>query len=557
MTDAKGMKPFTLQSHLNTLLDHLNELRHKQILDSDDPHYGGVVRPIYGLPDAKLDVHFANVCAYLLLGNITLDDHVIQQAHLALDHAMKMQRASGNVDLIEVNIDSGPDSAFTVQNLCHIFELAQDHSVDHPQWQPLLDKIETFIRRCIPGICSGGFHTPNHRWVIVSALVQAKAAFPDLDVVETVESYLAEGLDIDEEGFYLERSVGVYDGVNNRSLLMIGQHWDFPEALTAVQKNLTLDLHLLHSDGSAETGLSRRQDYSTREVPFMLINCYLLSHYLNPNPLFLQAAHTLWQKHQTAPKDMLWLTYALFKGGDPSPLPENVTLPTSFTRHFPFNGIWRVRRDLLSASVFQGVTRLLTLSYGQAELSSLKISHGYFGGAAGHFISDHLQVEDGQATIQSDGLGKLRRPAYELPLGKQVPPEQYNAMLAERSQNPLPPAKCALTFREIEAGFEIQYQTLFEMDNVATQLALDFPVGGIWETDNTALMPQAGQIIFLKQGRGAMRYGNDRIEINAGHQAHQIWALREAETAPNHVRVLLTFLTPVDFTFTLTGRRGL
>ncbi|MEZ4559903.1 MAG: hypothetical protein R2854_26260 [Caldilineaceae bacterium] len=39
-----------------------------------------------------------------------------------------------------------------------------------------------------PAYANGGFHTPNHRWVMAPALVQANAAFPDLDVADVVNA---------------------------------------------------------------------------------------------------------------------------------------------------------------------------------------------------------------------------------------------------------------------------------------------------------------------------------------------------------------------------------
>ena len=384
--------------------------------------------------------------------------------------------------------------------------------------------------------------------------MQAQAIFPDLEVAEVVNRYLAEGFDIDAEGAFLERSVGVYDAVNCRSLLMIAAHWDTPaaiEAIEAVRRNLTFDLHLLHADGSAETGLSRRQDYGTRAVPVSLIACYLLANRADPNPVFIQAALELWAKNTTPGSDALWLTYALFKCGDPAP--TSAALPADFARHFPHNGLWRVRRGPLSATFFQGVTRLLTFLYGQAELSSLKISQTYFGHETGWFISDELSPAGDAAVLRSEGRFNPRRPGYELPLGRPVPPEQYQALLAERPMRHLPPALSTLTATEIEGGLNLRYQTLDGIDGVAAQIAFDFPPGGIWETADTRLQPQAGQIIFLKQGLGTMRYGNHAIEIGPGAYGHGMWAMREAQTAPSHVRILLTYRLPVDVTVTLRG----
>jgi len=544
----------TLANLLTHLHHYIDEIRLWQITDQADPDYGGLVNPDYGLADAKVDGNFVTGCAFLFLGGLA-GSQLLAQTNLAADHLLKAQRDSGNIDLLSTNYDSPPDTAFTVQNLCGIFEIAQDRSLPDPQWQTLLEKVEIFIRRSVGGMLEGGFHTPNHRWVIVSALVQAKAIFLDLDVESTVEAYLGEGIDIDAEGAFIERSAGVYDAVNDRSLLMIAANWNFPAALAAVQRNLDFDLHLLHADGSAETGLSRRQDYGTREVPLSLVTCYLLSNHMAPNPVFVRAAHRLWEKSPSPRPDILWLAYALFKCGDPEPV--EAALPEDFMRHFPLNGIWRVRRGSLSASFFQGVTRLLTLTYGRAELSSLKISQTYFGHNTGRFISDSLTVEGDQAILRSEGQANPRRPGYELPLGRPVTPDQWQAMLPERALRRLPPALSTLTAQVVEGGFDLHYQTLAGLDRVAVQIALDFPPGGVWETADTRLQPQAGQVIFLKQGYGTMRYGNDVIRLGPGASGHGMWQMREAETAPDHVRILLTFRTPVDFTLHLRAYRGL
>ena len=539
------MEPLTLSTMLNAVQQYIEDTQHRQITDSTHPDYGALVNPEFDLPDAKMDGNYIAACALYVLGGNGDMEQILSSTNLAADHMLKAQRPSGNVDLWSVNYDSAPDTAFTVQNLCHIFELRNVRNITSPHWDSLLEKLETFIRRGVAGMTHSGFHTPNHRWVMVSAMVQAKTLFPDLDVEAAVKAYLDEGIDVDEEGAFIERSVGVYDAVTNRSLLMIAENWDCPDAIEAVERNLHFDLHLLHGDGTAETGLSRRQDYGTREVPVTLIPCYLLCNHVAPNSVFLQAAHTLWQKNQTARRDLLWLTYALFKCGDPAS--TEADLPENFARFFPQNGLWRVRQGPLSVTAFQGVTRLLTLSYGKAELASLKISQTYFGHETGRFISDSLTAVGNRAVLRSEGRFNPRRPGYELPLGKPVPPDQWQAMLQERRIRRLPPAVNTLAVQEVDGGVDLHYQTVDGLDGVAAQIAFDFPTGGIWETDTSRLMPQAGQVIFLKQGTGHMRYGTDEITISPGTYAHGMWAMREAETAPNHVRILLTLMTPLDF----------
>ena len=104
-------------------------------------------------------------------------------------------------------------------------------------------------------------------------------------------------------------------------------------------------------------------------------------------------------------------------------------------------------------------------------------------------------------------------------------------------------------------GLRCHYRTVDGMDGVTAQLALDFSPGGSWETTDTCVSTHAGQVIFLRQGYGAMRYGTDAIRVGPGADAHRMWAMRNAEQAPEHVRVLLTYRSPVDHVFTITCQR--
>lgn len=525
-----------------------------QITDHAHPDHGALCNPFCGIADPRLTGIFIANVAYLFLGTGKTDETLWEQAMWAADYLLRAQHPSGLIDLISVNYDSSPDTAFSVQDLCPIIEWGRERAATSRRWAELVDKLEIFARRAVPGLLSGGFHTPNHRWAITSALVQAKALFPELDVADTVEAYLAEGYDVNKEGAFTERSIGVYDAVVDRSLQFIAEYWDRPHALEVVEKNLDFNLYMLHADGTAETGLSRRQDYGTRVVPSGLASCYLVNHYHRPNPVFLQAAQTLYAGHTALTIDLRWLCYALLKCGNPQP--TVATLPEDFDRHFPLSGIWRVRRGLLSASFFEDVTRLMTLTFGQAELSGLKISQTYFGGNCGHFIGDSLTVAGNRAVLRSNGLRHPRRPGYELPLGRPVPPDKWDEMIAQRDLRHLPPIVGELTVTEVAGGFDLRYQTLDGLDGVAAQIAFDFPPGGVWETADTAIQPGAGQVIFLKRGHGTMRYGNDVIQIEPGAHAHKMWQMRSTEAAPDHVRVLLTFKLPVDHIVRLRVYQG-
>jgi hypothetical protein len=560
------MNALTLPSVLESLEQYIVATSARQITDPTHPNFGGVIRSDWGIADPShtTSTPFIVACALLYVAQVdgrtrlTLvspSDLLTRAAH-AIDYVLRVQRPSGLIDLQDCNYDSSPDTGFAVQSLCSALELGLPLAKSDPVYAALLDKLALFARMAVRGIRTGGFHTPNHRWVIASALAQAGALFPDLNVKPYIDAYLLEGFDIDAEGAYIEHSSGIYDSVCDRSLLLIADHWDCPAARPTVQANLNFDLHLLHADGSMETGLSRRQDYGTAVVPLGLAAAYLHYAAVVPNPLFAEAARWLWSKGDRQNTGAsVWMAYVLLKFGEPPP--ADVRLLDDFARFFPHNGLWRVRRGPLSASFFRGGTRLLNLRYGQAELSSIKISADYFGTAGGWFIGNSLDVQGGTATFRSEGLGRYRRPGYELPLGRPVPPDQFEAMLPQRQLRKLPPLTSTLLVKEVASGFDLRYQTLDGLDRVVSQIAFDFPPGGIWETDDTVLKPQAGQVLFLKGGHGTMRYGDDVIRIGPGADAHRIWAMRDSEQAPQHVRVLMTFMTPIDHAFSIRTYHGL
>lgn len=544
-----------------------------QITDPTHPDAGGIAPASTGIAEPGHVGTAAFVAASALCALAGDDDPaLLARATHAADYLLRAQRASGLIDLRSINHDSPPDTAFAVQQLAAALSVGRHQGRNDPDtlpagWGALAARLETFLQRAAHGVATGGFHTPNHRWVIAGATAQLAALFPDLApaLAAPLRAYLAEGFDADDEGAYLERSVGVYDAVTDRSLLLVAAHW--PDAAVvaaahaAVRANLDFNLHLLHADVTAETGLSRRQDAGTRAVPLALAAPYLHAGLALDEPRFVRAAATIWEastpdddRHRLV--DLLWLAWVAL--AQPAPLPDATALPAlpdTYTRLFARNGLWRVRRGPLSLSVFEGNTRILGLRYGDAELAALSISLSYFG--AGRFAADTLTTDGDTATLTYAGRGRPRRPGYDLPLGRPVPPEGWQAALAERDSIPRPPAAGELTVRALPDGCELHYRTTDGMDGTPAQVALDFAPGGVWETGDTALHPQPGQVLFLTEGHGTMRYGAYALTVGPGAGAHRVWAMREATPPPpGTVRVLLALLTPIDHTFTIRGVSG-
>lgn len=165
-----------------------------------------------------------------------------------------------------------------------------------------------------------------------------------------------------------------------------------------------------------------------------------------------------------------------------------------------------------------------------------------------------MEVTDEIITLLSSGLQKPNLPAYHLPLGRAVAPSEFGASIQARQHKSIPPARSKLQATPVEDGLLLKYTTLDGLDQVITQISLDFPAGGLWETDDTVVACHPGTILFLKKGYGRMRYGADAIEIGPGHGSHLDRNMRHSvRPSESAVRVLLTFTTPVEHTFYIRG----
>ncbi|GHH00095.1 hypothetical protein [Streptomyces lanatus] len=155
------------------------------------------------------------------------------------------------------NVQSPPDSAFTVNDVCDAHVLAVGAG---PELRDITAGLAEIAGAATGSLLTGGVHTPNHRWELCAALARLHRSFPDDRLLDRVEEWLAEGVDIDTEGLYSERSANYAAHVSNPSLLLLADVLDHADLLDAVERNLATTLDLIRPDGTVETVLSRRQD---------------------------------------------------------------------------------------------------------------------------------------------------------------------------------------------------------------------------------------------------------------------------------------------------------
>jgi len=176
-------------------------------------------------------------------------------------YALAGMQGTGGLFSSEGNIDSPPDTAFTINDLCSTVSLLDgaDDTVRN-RWSGIRQQLEDIALRAAPALATGGVHTPNHRWEVASALAGLNALWPDGRVRARAELWLDEGIDIDADGLYSERS-GIYAAeVTNPSLLNIARDLDRPQLRDIVLRNLRAYVGLVEDDGEVENLHSRRQD---------------------------------------------------------------------------------------------------------------------------------------------------------------------------------------------------------------------------------------------------------------------------------------------------------
>lgn len=191
------------------------------------------------------------------------NDLLLERGMLALKNAMELQHEDGSIDLPQTNFSCAATMAFTIFHMGPAMKLMRAFN-QHTAIEDEADALYTqFLNRAADGMLAGGFHTPNHRWVISSALSYCYNLLNRQDCLDEINLYLNEGMDCDEEGEYTERSAGTYNIICNNALIVLAQELNMPELLDHVRRNLHMVMKYIEPDNLINTLNSTRQDVGT------------------------------------------------------------------------------------------------------------------------------------------------------------------------------------------------------------------------------------------------------------------------------------------------------
>ncbi len=493
---------------------------------------------------------------YLMEGTrYYLDQHVLDCILKAADFARKSRRPSGNFDLLSTNFDSAPDTAFIVKSIAPVVRLARRNHVDQGA-QSISDALGEVIKVGSEGMIVGGFHTPNHRWVLVAALAMAKKLFPDLEVQTTIENYLRESIDVNEDGEYIERSTGVYNAIVNRSLIYAAEALSRPELLEPVRKNLDLSFHLLHGDATVVNSISLRQDRGNRSVPNSLADGYHALSHIDGNGFYASVADWLIAKGGNS---LVCLSNYALNPEWRENIVEREILPDSYSRFYFDSGLWRVRRKNLSATVASGLTTPFSLVCGSLELG-VKICSSYF--ATGQFKGERFQGETNKVKMRHLGRNEIYTEKdylggiYWLPIDEEVNAENWREIRGRRDIYQLPALEVDLMVSEAGSGiFDLEITTVGGLEGVPFQVEFNFTPGGILESRDLIAQGHSGCTAFLKEGDAVYRLNDQAISVGLGSVAHTMWNMRNSEVDSSLFRLLITDIAPIKRTIQIRGGR--
>ena len=264
---------------------------------------------------------------------------LMERVRLAAGFLERSQSAEGNIDLLSTNFNSPPDTGFVVHNVATAAALGKMYGN-----QELVGALRPFLVKAGAGMAAGGIHTPNHRWVIASALAQVNEVFPDASYVRRIDQWLAEGIDIDDDGQYIERSTVTYNTVTDRALTVMAAKLKRPALLDAVRRNLSAMLYLIHPDGEVVTEVSRRQDQFARGT---MAGYWFPASYLAAHDRDGVMAGLLRVMPADSPRLSTLLEYPELAGA----MPDAKPLPDDYEKQFPLLSLARIRRGRRDATM--------------------------------------------------------------------------------------------------------------------------------------------------------------------------------------------------------------
>ncbi|MFK7921976.1 MAG: hypothetical protein AB8H47_08465 [Bacteroidia bacterium] len=505
-------------------------------LNRPGDRWDGGAQNAYELPNAHSTYGFivrlasSYACEYSRYYQAKTLEQPLERAIACL---LRVQYADGTIDLHSTNFHSTPDTAFLVNYLSPVYVCIKRMNTDG--LSSFIDKLGEFMLNAGKCFLSGGIHTANHRWVVSSALARVNDFFPDERYVNRIDQWLGEGIDIDSDGQYTERSVSVYSPVCNNMFLTMARLLRRPKLMDVVRANLEMSLYYIHPDGEVLTDASDRQD----SAQLGLVNKYYLAYRYfaieDNNPQFAAVCELI---EKEMPERII--SYILPLIEDPI-FKENIKavgkIPDDYFKRFEHSGLFRIRRGAIDISVIEQNPTFLSFRKGAAVMQSMRLAASFFG--RGQFQAEQVEF-DGSMIILKKSITR----GYYQPIEEERQSGDNDWAKTPRDERKLSEAQTLnmiVTIKESKGALTIEVD-ITGTPHVPVAWELSFREGG--RLENVQKDNMVEDVYFIDEGNARYRHGNDVIEFGAGSSPHKWTQLRGMLPKQAGMSVYITGYTP-------------
>jgi hypothetical protein len=462
------------------------------------------------------------------------ENELTERIRLAAGFLERSQSPEGNIDLLSTNFNSPPDTAFVVHLVGTAAAVAKQYSNS-----TVTGLLRPFLVKAGQGLVTGGIHTPNHRWVVSSALAQINDVFPDAEYVRRINQWLSEGVDIDADGQFIERSTVTYNTVCDRAFTVLAAKLNRPELLDPVRRNLRSMMYLLHPDGEVVTEVSRRQDQFVRGT---MAGYWFPVQYLavrDGDGQFANLARQLARENARLSALMEYpeLTRAL---------PDNAALPEDYEKLLPLMGLARIRRGPFDATmVLEGNSRFVSARKGAAVINAVRFATSFFG--KGQFVPDSGLKTSGayvfRQALSAPYYQPLNQPQQAQP--QKVTYENWATLRDKRAKTQVCRLDQTASVTERTNGFDLRIEST---GTVGVPLAVEVSLREGGQLEGCRPAPHADGSWVLEKDYATYRVDGQTVRFGPAASPHFQTQLRGAEPRLPGVSVYLTGYTPFDRT---------
>ena len=506
----------------------VDEMLFLQIKDKNDLCYGLMRGDVI---EAKPTIYMMATALALYLNSRSRyykSEKLMEALQLAADGVARVQRKSGYIDYPCCNFFSAPDTSFCYKRLNDGYRLMKKYQ-DVADTTILQKKYLAIMRMAAEAIRDGGFHTPNHRWGICAALMQAAKLFADdtefaKSLMDRTVLYLQEGIDGNAEGEYAERSTGNYNAVVNNAMMAMYQCSKDGKYLAYVERNLNMMMYYIEPNDMVFTQNSTRQDQG-KEIfmdKYLYQYLYLLAYdgtdgFIKLTPeehaRFDGAAHQIIkgcaETGRQAP-NCLHLLMIYDKTLDYTF--ENCGFLKTYHKLFKEAGVLRVKKENYSYTVMKNRSAFLYFNVNGLE-AYLKIGESYC--EIRNFVPDEMDIQEGKTVLSHTARGWYYLPWKE----KQNTSDWWQMDHKKRDLMITSDLHTQVVITELADGLEISVDT-DGLERLPLRMELCVPSQTTLENDHFCMETVAGKSMVLSDDYVTMTKGLTSIEFGPGACEH-------------------------------------